>query len=41
MELALKAEALEPALDAAVAGEARNSLEKTPLHNWGPLTFTR
>ena len=32
MELALKAEALEPALDAAVAGEARNPLERMLLH---------
>jgi hypothetical protein len=35
MELALKAEALEPALDAAVAGEARNSLEKMLFHQLG------
>jgi hypothetical protein len=35
VELALKAEALEPALDAAVAGEARNSLEKMLLHQLG------
>jgi hypothetical protein len=35
MELALKAEALEPALDAAAAGEARNSLEKMLLHQFG------
>jgi hypothetical protein len=35
MELALKAEALEPALDAAVAGEARNSIEKMLLHQMG------
>jgi hypothetical protein len=31
MELATQAEALEPALDAAVAGEARNSIEKLLL----------
>ncbi len=32
MELATQAEALEPALDAAVAGEARNSIERMLLH---------
>jgi hypothetical protein len=32
MELALKAEALEPALDAVVAGEARNPLERMLFH---------
>jgi hypothetical protein len=32
MELALKAEALEPALDAAVAGEAKTSIERMLLH---------
>jgi len=35
MELATQAEALEPALDAAVAGEARNSLERMLLHQLG------
>jgi hypothetical protein len=35
MELALKAEALEPALDAAVAGEAKTSIEKMLLHQLG------
>jgi hypothetical protein len=32
MELALKAEALEPALDAALAAEATTSLEKMLSH---------
>jgi hypothetical protein len=35
MELAVQAEALEPALDAAVAGEARNSIERMLLHQLG------
>jgi hypothetical protein len=35
MELALKAEALEPAFDAAVAGEAKTSIEKMLLHQLG------
>jgi hypothetical protein len=35
MELATQAEALEPALDAAVAGEARNSIKRMLLHQLG------
>jgi hypothetical protein len=35
MELAVQAEALEPALDAAVAGQAANSLDRMLLHQMG------
>jgi hypothetical protein len=35
MELATQAEALEPALDAAVAGQAANSLDRMLLHQMG------
>ena len=35
MELATQAEALEPALDAAVAGDAKNSIGKMLLHQLG------